>query len=152
MKKYQWQMPGLVKGIDPDLAGQELERIRNKYGNEKFQIAIVKESKKEDAILHNYFEWDNKKAGEQWRLQQARKLINNIEVIVISNGEEIAVSAYEIVTEGYQAVETFTVNDIDIVRKTTLSSLKYLRDKLDLYNQFAKAKGYIEFAIKELES
>lgn len=43
---------------------------------------IVEQAKSKDSALHDMFEWDNTKASEQWRLQQARVLLNEIKVIV----------------------------------------------------------------------
>jgi len=30
----------------------------------------------------NFFDWDNSSAGEKWRLQQARCLVNEIKIVV----------------------------------------------------------------------
>ncbi len=32
--------------------------------------------------LHDFFEWNNSKAGEKWRLQQARFIINEVKIYV----------------------------------------------------------------------
>jgi hypothetical protein len=45
---------------------------------------ILDEAKKKSSPLHNFFDWDNTTAGEKWRLQQARILINEVKVIVNS--------------------------------------------------------------------
>lgn len=32
--------------------------------------------------LHNFFDWDDSIAGEKWRLQQARVIINEVKIII----------------------------------------------------------------------
>ena len=64
--------------------GEYLDNIEQKEGFITPAI-IVKKSKAKKSVLHDYFEWDNSAAGTQWRLQQARNLMNHIEVTIISN-------------------------------------------------------------------
>ena len=42
---------------------------------------IVKVAKPKDNPLHDLFEWDNKIASDQWRLQQARVIVNEVKVV-----------------------------------------------------------------------
>lgn len=44
--------------------------------------SLVEMAKDEDNPLHNFFEWEDSLAGEKWRLQQARVLINEVKVII----------------------------------------------------------------------
>ena len=41
---------------------------------------VVELAKDPDNPMHGYFEWDNQKAGHQYRLYQARKLIAGIKI------------------------------------------------------------------------
>jgi hypothetical protein len=59
---------------------QEILDIKEKDGLTAGNI--VKRAKDKKSLLHNFFEWDNKLASHNWRLAQARNLINNIEIIV----------------------------------------------------------------------
>jgi hypothetical protein len=43
---------------------------------------VVKRAKDKKSPLHDFFEWDNKVASHNWRLAQARNLINEIQIIV----------------------------------------------------------------------
>lgn len=47
--------------------------------------AVVEEAKNPESPLHHIFDWDDTVAAHKWRLQQARVLINEIE-IVVENG------------------------------------------------------------------
>lgn len=59
---------------------------------------LVDVSRPADAPLHDMFEWDDAVAGEQWRRQQARNIIN---AIVIREEEKEPVRAFfNLTTEG----------------------------------------------------
>lgn len=67
-------------GIDPQAAGEELERIRHRDGTIAAP-AVVDEARPDDAVLHPCFEWVDPVAAEQYRLIQARTLIKKVRVI-----------------------------------------------------------------------
>lgn len=62
-----------------DQVKKELERIYERDGFLKPSL-IVEEARAENSPLHPYFEWDDSKAGENYRRDQARKLIKEIKV------------------------------------------------------------------------
>ena len=43
---------------------------------------LLKKASKKSSSLYEFFDWDNSSAGEKWRLQQARGLINEIKIVV----------------------------------------------------------------------
>jgi hypothetical protein len=151
MEGFSWRMKGLAKRVDPSAAGQELQRIQNVYGSITPEI-LVGEAKKRKSPLHNIFEWDDTKAAANYRLQQARILLNNIRVTVVTDGESKEISVYEVtsVKEGYKSIDTFTSDDIDFVRTGIERDLFYLKKKLELYKQFDKVLEYINCAIEAL--
>jgi hypothetical protein len=151
---YKWKIPSFAKNINPDDVVKELSHIKEKYGklNPEF---ILKSAKSKKSILHSLFEWDNNKAAEQYRLQQVRCIINNIEVIIISDKETFNIPVYEIIStkdEGrqYKHIETLTFDEIEQVKNTTLESLKQLSHKLSLYKKFDKVIDHLQEAIKIL--
>lgn len=63
---------------------------------------IVDDARAKNSPLHDYFEWDDKKAAMGYRDQQARRLINSILVIrVEDDGTEVATKAFVSVTQLY---------------------------------------------------
>jgi len=68
---------GYRPALDPQVVGDELQRIEEKYNGED-PHHIVKEAESEKSPIHNAFEWDNTVAGHSWRLQQARLLIRAV--------------------------------------------------------------------------
>lgn len=84
---YQFRQGARVKGVEAQVVGEELARIRERDGKIETTI-IVSEARPEDALLHPAFEWDDSVAGEQWRLQQARQMVKAVEVAPEKEGEE----------------------------------------------------------------
>lgn len=151
MEGYNWKMKGLAKRVDPSIAAEELKRIQNIYGSITPEI-LVKEAKKRNSPLHKIFEWNDTKAAENYRLQQARILLNNIQVTIVTDNESKNISVYEVtsVKEGYKSIDTFSPDDIEYVRITIERDLFFLKKKLSLYKQFDKVLECINQAIEAL--
>ena len=64
----------------------ELQRMDAKYNGLKPSI-VVTEAKPKSSPLHSSFEWDDTKAGHEYRLAQARKLIRVIVPVIEVSGE-----------------------------------------------------------------
>jgi hypothetical protein len=150
--KYSWKMSGLSKKVNPDLAAKELHRLNDIYGTITPEI-IINEAKNNKSVLHPIFEWDDNKAAFNYRLQQARILLNNIQVTVISNGESREVSVYEVTTknEGYKSIDTFTIDDIEFVKSDIIRQLTYLKRKLKLYKEFDEVLDFVSRALELVE-
>lgn len=152
--EYNWKITSLGKKIDPNIAVQELERIKDVYGKLTPDV-VVAEAEKQECVLHAFFMWDDTKAAHQYRLQQARNLINNVEVKVITDGDKTyQVAAYEITTpkNGYKNIESFNKDDISYIKMTVKSDLSALQRKLKFYNGFSKVSDHIEQALIEVEN
>jgi len=68
--------------------GDCFDEIANNNGGGLTAQLVVDEAKITKGLLHNYFEWNNKKAGDKHRLSQARDLIRNIKVKYYDLGPE----------------------------------------------------------------
>lgn len=150
-KKYQWKLKGLARGIDPDLAVQELERIEENYGELTDEI-ILNASEPEDAVLHPLFLWDNDEAAKRYRLSQARNILNNVQLVIVSDGEPRNISVYEVVKKGgvYKHIENFTAQDVIMIRERALKELNALKYKLALYDGFAPVIRSLDEAVQNL--
>lgn len=82
--KYAYRDHQGYPGLDPDLLAGELIRIREKHGVLTPEVT-VEEAKSKKSVLHPHFEWDNSVAAEEYRKDQARKMIRSIYVIVEEN-------------------------------------------------------------------
>ena len=101
---------------------QEIRKLENKNGCIKAS-EIVNEARSPESPLHDCFTWDNTKAAEKWRREEAQSLITRYKMIVVYEDFEIKVPYYvrdtnkEPCEEGY--VSLFRVKEesaVDIVR------------------------------------
>ena len=70
----------------------ELEMIRRKNRGILYPEAVVNFAVDENTALHSRFEWDDVKAGYEYRIWQARQLIKLVVTVIPSTNTEI--SAY----------------------------------------------------------
>lgn len=152
-KEYKWRIESFAKKVDVNDVIIEFEQIKQKSGKLTPET-VVQNAKNKKSILHELFEWDNTIAGEKYRLQQARTIINNVEVVTVSNGEQIEIPNYEIVTtdEGreYKSIDTLTYNEVEQIRETCKLSLIHWGQKLKRYKEFEKAYDFIDKAVQAI--
>ncbi len=85
-KKYEAREGAPFKKREAQIYGERLEYIAAKNKGKVTSIAIVSDAKSGSSPFHNYFEWDDRKASDQYRLHQARVLINHIVEVVVIKG------------------------------------------------------------------
>jgi hypothetical protein len=125
----------------------ELNRISKKYGKITRQI-VVDESRKKESILHSLFEWNDGKAAEKYRLQQAGVIINKVTVkIVGKNKTEVqAFTPVPIVIKSVKASErkqylptTETLSRPDLITQR----VNYITNKLlNLRKEYSSLKKF----------
>lgn len=139
MKKYNWERPWAAKGIEASVAVKEFEKIKNEFGSLTPE-SLLEYSKDASSIFYPLFEWDNEAAAHKHRLQQARLLINNVKITIISDGETQNIGAYEIIRDesggGYKNIEALTQSDVEYVKESTMKTLKQISSKMKTYRQF----------------
>jgi hypothetical protein len=85
---YGWR-PGSHINLDPQKAGEELDRLRTRHNGQLTPETVVEQAKDPKSHLHPHFEWDDATAAEQHRLGQAGQIIRSLTVdITRSNIEE----------------------------------------------------------------
>ena len=106
--KFEFTVPALYKGkVTADEAAAELERIREKHGILRPEI-VVDESREASAVLHRCFQWDDQKAAESFRKEQARKLIDSIQVVIVNSDVHYSVRAFVNVRPAEDAGRSYT--------------------------------------------
>lgn len=93
MTTYKWKPLTSIK-IDPQKAGEELERIRVGHNGRLTQEAVVIAAKSKASPLHDAFEWNDKRAAHQYRLDQASYLIRSITVTIDKQEQAEPVRAF----------------------------------------------------------
>lgn len=129
MGKYKFKLRNLYKGIREDDAVNELERIEEKRGVLTPEI-VVEESRDKNAVLHNIFEWDDAKAADSYRREQARKFLGNITFDVQESEVNVSVRLY---------VNTYTT---DRPNKRTFNKMPdVIKDKVAYKDLLEQAKN-----------
>lgn len=82
---YQWKKASCIKA-DANIAGAMCEQLEQTVGLTAKNLLDA--NRAEDSPLHNEFEWDDSKAAEQYREQQARHIINSLCVCSEENNQE----------------------------------------------------------------
>lgn len=154
IKNYAWKIPSFAKNIDIDLAMEEMERIESLYGSLTPQN-ILDASRPKNALFHTLFQWDDTIAAENYRLQQARTILNNIEVTVVSDGSPKFIPVYEVIkqpssSQVYKSINSMTIDDIQFIKTRTLKELNILKDKLAVYKEFSKVTSSLHQVIQDL--
>jgi hypothetical protein len=55
---------------------------------------VLEAAEDEDSPLHRFFEWDNDEAAHQYRIDQARRLIRGVRVVVTYEDHEVSMPRY----------------------------------------------------------
>ena len=138
---YKWKISKY--NVDAQQAGEELERIRNKYG-ELSPADIVQESISVSSVLHNCFEWQDDIAAQKYRERQAQDLIRNIVVEAVADKEvNPPIRAFVSIQGDYKPIqEVVTVKDR---RKELLqNALKELQSFKTKYSQLYELSELFE--------
>lgn len=110
-----------VVGVPSEVADR-LQALHTRHSGLLRETDVVADAKKKNSPLHSYFEWDDRKASEAYRLEQASALIRRVKVKVIVEPETppIRVRAFianrDVANETVDDVESGTYRSIhDVV-------------------------------------
>lgn len=136
---------GFAHKVSAEVAGtvcEELEKVGKLTAEE-----LVNVSRPEDAPLHSEFEWDDAIAGENWRKQQARCLINSLVVIAPETNQEVR-KFFNIVSSDrkYESLETVmqSVDKRDALLRDAMRELSAFRKKYAHLSELAKVFDAID--------
>lgn len=97
-KLYSWA-EGWKPNMDANVVGSVVEEIESEHG-EVTKEFLLEKSRPEESVTHGLFEWDDSKAAEKYRLEQSKRIINNLRVVYETKEEEkVAVKAFVNVSE-----------------------------------------------------
>jgi len=94
--------------------GEHLEKLTQINGGELKPQNVVDDAKIPKSPIHKYFDWNDTTAAKKYRLTQARKLVNSIEIVHVRR--EIKPKQYEI-----KSVKRIDPNDQDISAQAFLN-------------------------------
>jgi hypothetical protein len=94
-KIYNVKEGGIIKKKDAQIIGEYIERIGVK--NPRVILSHAKRDK--NCPLNKYLDWNDRVAGDNWRLHQIRNIVNHLEVSIIYDGNTEPVKAFYSITE-----------------------------------------------------
>jgi len=83
---YEWKAQ--IYKVNPQEAGEYLDRLAKKAGG-LVPSKIVEEAEDPQAVLHTCFEWDDTRAAQKYREDQAGTILRNLVVIHESDEDDV---------------------------------------------------------------
>ena len=117
---------------------QELEKVRRSNKGRLHPKHVVAAARDKASALHDKFEWDDRKAGEAYRLQQATELIRTVTFLPAGSNEPIraycSLSSDRLSRSGFRAVADVLTDEAlkaqlleDALNEMKAMSLRYDR-------------------------
>lgn len=131
---YKWKT-GYFK-TSAETAGKVFSELEQTVG--LTAKTVVDASRAKDAPLHNEFEWNNKIAGELWREEQARTMIQNLVVQIDDNPDTPPTRAF--VKLEQQAVYEDVRTVLADVQKTTSLLQMALKELTQFQRKYSDLK------------
>jgi hypothetical protein len=139
---FAWKTGRSFK-VSAELVGQELTQIEKAEGRVT-PAAVVDRARSSNNVLHGFFEWDDSKAADQYRIEQARGLIQCVVVKAVGDAEPSSpVRAFVNLSgsDGREYLGIMRVMSDDVKREQLLRKAK---QELDEWR--ARYRGLQEFA------
>lgn len=154
---YSWTESASY-AVDAMVAGEAIAKLKNDVGEDNLPHRLVEEAASQAHPLHGLFQWDDDKAAHAYRVQQARRVISSLRVVV-KPGMPAAPAFFSIRVERQGEpnerqvhVETrkALVNAAtrDAVIRAELSRLLALLARTAMFEEF----GPIRYAAKQVEA
>jgi hypothetical protein len=147
--------------MDQKTIKQGVEQVVNELYNQHGEVRpsiLIEAAKPKTSPAHDGFEWDNKKAGNEYRLIQARNWIRRVQVVVEDRPEvmihvpQIRVEGEEVESEGYyKPVSVLVRDEYRAALDETLSRLNAAKASFEHLKQASKGKPEKAPALKRAD-
>lgn len=145
---------------EPDVTNEVIEELDKIAKNDRDGLIqpeqVVEVASDESSPLHTHFEWDDSEAAQEYRLHQARNLINRVRVIKVDEGPRYVNVTIKRVDGGFRRGYIQTeraVADPDLYEQVVMDASKGLRAyqiRLQAFTKARKAADLLGKAIGEL--
>jgi hypothetical protein len=81
--KYSWKHGARIS-LKADVVGPCLKQLAERYGKSVAAKKLLEEARDREHVTHRHFDWNDKTAGEKYRLDQARELLGSIMFEVVT--------------------------------------------------------------------
>lgn len=79
-RKYEWS--GYSYSVPAQVVGEHVAAIEERDG-EVTKESFLDSARSKSSPVHKLFDWDNKVAGEKWRLQQAKNILSCLRINIV---------------------------------------------------------------------
>lgn len=151
------------KYMKNDVAQEELLKIMRKHKGILKPEHVILEAQDEDHPLHDRFQWDDSKAGHEYRLWQARHLIGSVELKIVrldpKTKKNVEYATKQFVSlpsnrkrgvSGYSSISE-VMNDADKLAELEELAIMELKNVKDRYSEVQKLKS-VWSAIEKVEA
>jgi hypothetical protein len=155
---YSWRPKAHRSGVDAQEVGETLEALA--VNGLLHPQAIVEAAKPARSPLHRLFEWDDAVAGAAYRVDQARAVVQSLQVEIVTKDGEVreGVRAFvNIVTrtgeQGYAGI-MWAASDKDVMRGLLAKALDELNSWRRRYGdlvELARVNDVLDETIAALE-
>lgn len=136
---------GFNAKVDPVIVGLHIEKLADEYGVCS-PTMLVETARPKRSQLHPLFEWDDAKAAERWRIEQARAVVQTIRIVTDEGVEEAPAFVHvrivndDGVSEGYAPAIQMQTNEQmrDFVLQEALAQLNSLRRRYGRLERLSK--------------
>lgn len=148
--KYEWRHG--YHAVKAQVAGEEMERIKEANGGLLTPVALVEASRPEDAPMHDCFTWDNRRAAELYRQEEARREIRSLGIVYEPHEEPAPTIAYVHVemrgaegesNPGYVSTAQALSRE-EFRRQVVADALTLLEGTVARYQDLAELRGVFE--------
>lgn len=146
---------------DPQVFGEALNTISQERGGRLEPEDVVNSARSPNHPLHRHFEWDDGKAAEQYRLDQARSIIRIVRVIDDA-GSDGTSRAFQSISDkkgtAYRSItEIKSSSDLQLAllrqaERELDAFLRRYRDLVDICEDVKSAKGKLAARLKKVET
>lgn len=144
--QYDWRPGAHIARLDPQAAGDELERIREKHGTLSPAL-VLREAKSKRNPLHDYlYGMPDTEAAQRWRVERAGHLIRCVVIRRVNNKETPPVRAYVSVRTTPEADQPEYVATTDARNDPYLREQLLTKYRVQLARVAQQIKDFEEFA------
>lgn len=149
--KYKAVKGAHLNDAQAETYGRRLDALEKRNGFLTPSL-VLEDAKLESSPLHNYFDWDNKAAAENWRLGQASYLLRSIVITIDGEKEQELRGFYSVTpdehmnttaTSVYVSLNTI-LTDVEKREEVVAYALQELRGWADRYRQYSELTSLIK--------
>lgn len=91
--RYTWK-PGCRIRVPAQVVGARLELLRRRHGGMIRPHDLLEDARRPSSPLHRLFEWDDRRAAHQWRLEQAEHILRSLVAVIVTGKRPRLYRAY----------------------------------------------------------